>query len=78
MLIISKEQAACIFYCQAYNKSNAAKLTKRIEEIKYVGICYFEDPTEPILVSLVYEVLSFKISAISHGSHRKDKLQEEK
>lgn len=42
----------CIFYCQAYNESNVAELTKRIEEMKDVDICYLEDPTEPILASL--------------------------
>jgi len=53
MPIISKEQAVCIFYFQAYNESNVSELTKRSKEMKDVNICYLEDPTEPILVSLL-------------------------
>ena len=53
MPIISREQAVCIFYCQAYNDSNVAELTKRIEEMKDVDICYLQDPTEPILACVM-------------------------
>lgn len=49
MPIISRDQAVCIFYCQEHNESNVAELTKRIEEMKDIDICYLEDPTEPFL-----------------------------
>lgn len=49
MVVISKEEAACIFYCKEYNKENATTYLKRIEEMEEVDLCYFTDPHCPFL-----------------------------
>ncbi|KAG1140683.1 hypothetical protein G6F37_012940 [Rhizopus arrhizus] len=78
MPIISKEQAVCIFYCQAYNESNVAELTKRIEEMKDVDICYLEDPTEPILACIItINSRPFRYHLYPTGIPRADDNQQE-
>ncbi|KAI7872172.1 hypothetical protein BDF14DRAFT_735621 [Spinellus fusiger] len=52
MVIISREQAVCMFYCEPYNESNVVKFSKLIDDINNVEICYSVDPTEPMLISL--------------------------
>ncbi|PHZ09665.1 uncharacterized protein RHIMIDRAFT_262112 [Rhizopus microsporus ATCC 52813] len=52
MITISREQAICMFYCQPYNESNASKLSKLIDNMDNIEICYSDDPTEPMLISL--------------------------
>lgn len=49
MITISKEEDACIFYCQEYTKLNAEKYLKRLEEMEEVDICYMTNPRHPIL-----------------------------
>ncbi|KAI7899555.1 uncharacterized protein BX663DRAFT_418464, partial [Cokeromyces recurvatus] len=49
---ISREQAICMFYCQPYNESNISKLSKLIDNVENIEICYSYDPTEPMLISL--------------------------
>lgn len=46
MLTISGEQAICMFYCEAYNESNAVKLSR----LNNPEICYADKPTEPMLL----------------------------
>jgi hypothetical protein len=50
---VTREQAICTFFCEEYNESNKARLTKRIDELKDIDICYEKDPRQPILMSLV-------------------------
>jgi hypothetical protein len=49
-MIICREQAVCIFYCEDFNEENAARCSKKIENIGDVDICYLHDPTDPVLV----------------------------
>jgi hypothetical protein len=52
MITVTREQAICMFYCEEYNETNVAELTKIIDDLKNVEICYLEDPTKPFLCSL--------------------------
>ncbi|ORX52022.1 hypothetical protein DM01DRAFT_1337010 [Hesseltinella vesiculosa] len=49
MVSITRQQAICMFYCEKYNEENIVKLSKRIEEIEDVDICYMNDPASPLL-----------------------------
>lgn len=49
MITITREQAICMFYCEEFNESNVIRLTKIIDDLKDIEICYSEDPTEPML-----------------------------
>lgn len=51
MVVITREQAICTFYCKEYNEKNVTKLTKIIDSVKNVDICYLENPFMPILCS---------------------------
>ncbi|KAI7900692.1 uncharacterized protein BX663DRAFT_517293 [Cokeromyces recurvatus] len=50
MITISREQAICMFYCQPYNESNVSKLSKLIDNMDNIEICFADDPTEPMLL----------------------------
>ncbi|KAI8643099.1 hypothetical protein BD408DRAFT_415576 [Parasitella parasitica] len=52
MFVISREQAICLFYAVPYNKENAEKYTKTIDEMEDITICYSENPKQPFLCSL--------------------------
>jgi hypothetical protein len=52
MVIITREQAICIFYCEPHNKDNIHKFSKIIDDLQNVEICYDEDPRRPFLCSL--------------------------
>jgi hypothetical protein len=39
-------------YCEPYNEPNVAKLSKLIDDMSNIEICYVDDPTEPMLISL--------------------------
>ncbi|CAO3620038.1 unnamed protein product [Mucor fragilis] len=49
MVLITREQAICMFYHQPYNKQKAEELLKAIENIQ-TEICYRDDPTKPFLL----------------------------
>ncbi|KAI7860407.1 hypothetical protein BDC45DRAFT_530005 [Circinella umbellata] len=49
IMIVTREQAACMFFCKEFNDENASKLLRKIEEIGDVDLCYLEDPTEPLV-----------------------------
>lgn len=50
MVTISREQAICMCYCEAFNKLNVVKLSKLIDDMSIIEICYAEDSTEPMLL----------------------------
>ena len=50
MLIISREQAICLFYTVAYNKENVEKYSKIIDTLRDVDICYTKCPKRPRLL----------------------------
>ncbi|KAI8376266.1 uncharacterized protein BYT42DRAFT_497920 [Radiomyces spectabilis] len=50
MVTISREQAICMFYCELYNESNVVKLSKLIDDMNNIEICYSDNPTEPMLL----------------------------
>ncbi|KAI8077232.1 uncharacterized protein B0P05DRAFT_544144 [Gilbertella persicaria] len=52
MVIITREQAICIFYCEPYNKDNVQKFSKIIDDVQNVDICYDKDPRRSFLCSL--------------------------
>jgi hypothetical protein len=52
MITVTREQAICMFYCEEYNETNVTELTKIIDDLKNVEICYLEDPTKPILLCI--------------------------
>jgi hypothetical protein len=51
MVIITREQAICIFYCEPFNKENVSKFSKIIDDMENVEICYCENPKKPLLCS---------------------------
>ncbi|KAI8329964.1 hypothetical protein BC941DRAFT_441740 [Chlamydoabsidia padenii] len=53
MVTINREQAICMFYCEPYNESNVVKLSKLIDDMNNIEICYSDDPTEPNHSTLV-------------------------
>ena len=52
MFVISREEAIYLFYAVSYNKENAEKYTKKIDEMEAVTICYPESPKKTFLCSL--------------------------
>ncbi|KAI8881428.1 hypothetical protein K501DRAFT_334769 [Backusella circina FSU 941] len=50
MVIISRDQAICIFYCEPYNEENVTKFSKILDDLKNVEICYGENPKRPMLM----------------------------
>lgn len=48
-----------MFYGEEYTDENVARLSKRLDEVE-VDICYLDDPTEPILVTLTIINSNFK------------------
>ena len=52
MIVVSREEAVCLFYAVPYNEENVRKYTKIIDETKVITICYSEDPKRPFLCSL--------------------------
>ncbi|KAG0806776.1 hypothetical protein G6F16_010999 [Rhizopus arrhizus] len=49
---ITRDQAICRFFCEDYSKENAARLSKKIEELGTFDVCYENDPKRPVLVHL--------------------------
>ncbi|KAI7898000.1 uncharacterized protein BX663DRAFT_582840 [Cokeromyces recurvatus] len=49
MVIVTKEQALCVFYCEPLTKFNVEKFSKIIEDLENVEICYYDDPKRPFL-----------------------------
>ncbi|KAI7861401.1 hypothetical protein BDF14DRAFT_373297 [Spinellus fusiger] len=49
---ITQEQAICSFFGEEFNEANKSVLVKRIDDLKDIDICYIDDPTDPVLVSL--------------------------
>ncbi|KAG2192561.1 hypothetical protein INT46_002693 [Mucor plumbeus] len=50
MCNISREQAVCIFYCEKFNEENVSKLSKKLDNIGDLELCYEDDPKHPLLV----------------------------
>ncbi|KAI8084167.1 uncharacterized protein B0P05DRAFT_536390 [Gilbertella persicaria] len=51
MIVVTGEQAICMFFCEEYNGDNVEKLTKEVDDFVNSKICYTEDPTKPIICS---------------------------
>lgn len=41
-----------MFFCTEFSDKNATKLLKKIDELGDIDLCYFDDPTEPHVMSL--------------------------
>ncbi|KAG2190613.1 hypothetical protein INT47_009245 [Mucor saturninus] len=52
IMSITRDQAVCRFFCEDYSKENAAKLSKRIEELGTFDVCYENDSNRPVHVHL--------------------------
>lgn len=52
MVVISREEAVCLFYAVPYNQENADKYSKIIDEMEGITICYSKNPKHPFLCSL--------------------------
>jgi hypothetical protein len=51
---ITRDRALCIFFfCQEYSEDNAKILSKKLEVMKVLEICYTNDPNLPMLMSLI-------------------------
>jgi len=48
---ITREQAICIFFCQAYTQSNAANLLRRMNSFEDVDVCFDKNPYKPFLLA---------------------------
>jgi hypothetical protein len=49
---ITRDQAICRFFCEDYSKENAARLSKRIEELGTFDVCYENDSKRPVLLNV--------------------------
>lgn len=60
-IMISKEEASCIFYCKAFDTENAKICLENIEASPDVDLCYTTDPHDPLLVckSRIFGSLKF-------------------
>ncbi|KAL4211830.1 hypothetical protein AB4K20DRAFT_1898988 [Rhizopus microsporus] len=64
MVVVTREQALCIFYCVPFTKSNAEKFSKII--VENIEICYYDDPKRPslqctkIIYSHPFEIYTYK------------------
>jgi hypothetical protein len=73
---ITRDQAVCMFFCEEYNEENVARFSKKIEDFGCVDICYENDPTKPILVTLtkIYsEPFNYKRYEASSNEANSDK-----
>ena len=52
MVVISREEAVCLFYAVSYNQDNANKYTKIFDEMESMTICFSENPKRPFFCSL--------------------------
>ncbi len=52
-MAITKEQAICLLFCEEINEDNIPGLTKRINLMKDIDICYEKDPHQPILLPII-------------------------
>ncbi|ORX56396.1 hypothetical protein DM01DRAFT_1320655 [Hesseltinella vesiculosa] len=67
-----------MFYFKAYTEENAENLTKRLEEMEDIEICYIDDPVEPVLMHKLavlrnpfrYHTYLEKVSLTSSGSEQ--------
>ncbi|KAI8977159.1 hypothetical protein BDF20DRAFT_941491 [Mycotypha africana] len=50
MIVISREEAVCLFYAVPYNEENVRKYTKIIDELEDVEICFTRNPKKPKLL----------------------------
>ncbi|KAI9301128.1 hypothetical protein BJ944DRAFT_11032 [Cunninghamella echinulata] len=50
---VTREQAACILFCEEITENNMSKLTKQIDSMKDIEICYEKDPLKPMLLPTV-------------------------
>ena len=42
-----------MFFCTEFSDKNATKLLKKIDELGDIDLCYFDDPTELLLFSML-------------------------
>ncbi|KAI8092385.1 uncharacterized protein B0P05DRAFT_526072 [Gilbertella persicaria] len=52
MIVITREQAICMFFLRGIQRRYVKKLTKEVDDFVDGEICYTEDPTKPIICSL--------------------------
>ncbi|KAI9308427.1 hypothetical protein BJ944DRAFT_227745 [Cunninghamella echinulata] len=50
MCNVSYEGAIYIFYCEGFNKTNVIRLSKKLDNMKDLQLCYESNPTLSILV----------------------------
>lgn len=48
MVIIPKEQALCIFYCEPFSIENVEQFIETIDNVDNVEICYANDIKKPM------------------------------
>ncbi|KAI8984122.1 hypothetical protein BDF20DRAFT_833653 [Mycotypha africana] len=74
---VSREQSICLFYAVQYNKENAEKYTKKIDEMEDVDVCYTKNQKRPrLLCTRIIYANSFDIHLYPSGS-RQEKADEE-
>lgn len=49
-MIVTREQAICRLFCEAYTSENVKKCTERLQKMEEFDICYLEDPKKPVLM----------------------------
>lgn len=49
-MIVTRDQAICLFYYEEYNEDNIIKLKKKLDSLEDLDICYLTDPEHPVLV----------------------------
>lgn len=52
-MIITREEAICLIFCEEKNEDNISRLSKRIELMGDIDICYETDPQQPVLLPIV-------------------------
>ena len=51
---ITREQAICWLFCEEINEDSISGLTKRIDSMKVIEVCYEKSPQQPRLIPLMF------------------------
>lgn len=77
MFVISREEAIYLFYAVSYNKENAEKYTKKIDEMEDINACYTKNQKRPrfLCIRIIY-ANSFDIHLYPSGSCQEETHEE--
>ncbi|ORX63074.1 hypothetical protein DM01DRAFT_1331159, partial [Hesseltinella vesiculosa] len=76
-MIITREQALCMLFCEVYNDENVKKLDAKLKDMGEVVICYInDDPKEPVILPIRKQSSNpFKYHPYPLENDKTDKLE---